>query len=490
MTKLFQWGEDCSLSVNKLLINLLFYGYLALPTILFLLNWVELYISLPLVLLAVAFPAKGAWRSRNESIVLDKKQLLTFGMVFVLLFVVVWSTGLNFMATQSTDFYARNAVFIDLVKYSWPVVYDDSLSLNYYFGFWLPAALTGKMFGLDVAKWALHLWATAGLFIAWVCLSKYVGRYALIVAFMLVFWDGIYDTLRFIGLPVMHETRSVLIHFYDTHNHVLFSLIFAFAIMANCFDRRSVFLFFSFLCINAPITCLVLPPILVYYYLFRGLKYSNPDFSLEFWRRIREFISFPNICGGLISFIIFIFYMCRESPSFIMVNMELLLSPFLMGAIVGVLLLICYLSYDAFKKDRLIPVLVISIALLFLMLIVNYAGYDYGFNDLYAKGSILYTSFLLCGFAKTYFLSPKKRILACCFIVVSAPMLLFLIASKISGPMRKSHSEYINYGMFNGTMNCEDAKNKLNFYFSKNDQNMIIFKTRNYHSKFNSYTIY
>ena len=77
----------------------------------------------------------------------------------------------------------RRAILRDLIDYDWPVIYNYSTQTNpevkeifgiasgerafsYYFIYWMPAALAGKMFGFEAGNFALFLWNSIGIFLS------------------------------------------------------------------------------------------------------------------------------------------------------------------------------------------------------------------------------------------------------------------------------------------------------------------------------------
>ena len=148
--------------------------YLALPALTFLIGYLRWYIALP----AAACLLFGLFRSFKDSslpditkeITLSRTQLMLLAGVILLW---TWLGGLNGLFYQSADWPWRNAIYHDLVKYRWPVVYPEKDSaLVYYIGFWLPPALPAKLAGLltgseeiawRVAQGSLWLWSSAGL---------------------------------------------------------------------------------------------------------------------------------------------------------------------------------------------------------------------------------------------------------------------------------------------------------------------------------------
>ena len=147
---------------------LLFTGilYLVIPIIIQLYFWFNRIISIPLIILLLVATYLVMKRLKpleaNEyRKIFDKKKLLIF-IIFLLGINVLSGAGAIFQ--QNWDYHGRNAIFRDLIENEWPVRYDysnleyesqkfgDSAFLNYYFAYWLPGALVGKVANFKVAS--------------------------------------------------------------------------------------------------------------------------------------------------------------------------------------------------------------------------------------------------------------------------------------------------------------------------------------------------
>ncbi len=118
---------------------------LLLPSLIFVIGFLKWYIGIPVaVLLAVAY----VFAIKNTQDEADKTLTLPLSWLFLLLgAVTLWCFfgGLGNLWAQSQDWSARNAIFRDLIRFEWPVVYQrKDAALVYYIGYWLPAALCGK----------------------------------------------------------------------------------------------------------------------------------------------------------------------------------------------------------------------------------------------------------------------------------------------------------------------------------------------------------
>src|SRR5687767_7529958 len=146
------------------------YLYLAIPFIVFLLGWLKWFYSIPVALIIIV-ACYFSLRQHKVFIAIDlKKHRRTIFICFTLLVIWIFFSGIGQFSYQNGDHYARNAVLKDLVEKPWPLVYDFTINqpygvkvpgeymLVYYLGYWMPAALVGKLFGLQAAHVFLFLW--------------------------------------------------------------------------------------------------------------------------------------------------------------------------------------------------------------------------------------------------------------------------------------------------------------------------------------------
>lgn len=124
------------------ILNRATYVYLALPLFIFLASWLDYGIALIMSLLF----ATGFYYLYSD--IKNEKLNLNFNKneavsAFIIALVWCFCAGIGYFYYQSFDYHFRNAVFRDLINYSWPVFYDKAdTPMVYYMGFWLvPAAL-------------------------------------------------------------------------------------------------------------------------------------------------------------------------------------------------------------------------------------------------------------------------------------------------------------------------------------------------------------
>jgi len=155
---------------KKDLLPFLIYLYLFLPFVLFLIGWTKPIVSIPvLIVLAVclyrmvkSFPE--LWLPK-----ISRENIFNIGFILFVIFVWVYFSGIGGFVAQNSDHHYRNGIFETLVAEKWPVInfsterFGQPTALVYYFGFWLPAAIIGKLFGLTAGYIAQIIWASIGI---------------------------------------------------------------------------------------------------------------------------------------------------------------------------------------------------------------------------------------------------------------------------------------------------------------------------------------
>jgi hypothetical protein len=173
--------------------------YLVIPIIFFFLGWTRLgtgllFSVLLLFVTYIFFDKAKTMKSNNNFIVLSKDYFIAF----VLLFLFLLSTGnTGFLGCWGVDIPWRNAIYQDLIRQSWPVVYDYSQSvLCYYMTFWLvPAAISSWLnLGETGSNVALFLWMYIGLILIFLLLCEALmpkKEQVVLIAILFLFFSGI-----------------------------------------------------------------------------------------------------------------------------------------------------------------------------------------------------------------------------------------------------------------------------------------------------------
>lgn len=181
------------------MINLLACGYIGLPIVIFILGWVRWYIAVP-VALAILFAFFLALRNQSSSlpVVRKKDRPIIILSVLIIMGWVLFS-GIGGFAFQTDDHMWRNEIFRLLVEKDWPVMSgtgSDARFLCYYIGFWMPAALFGKVFGLGAGFIFQSVWAILGVILVWLKLTESLKRWSLAALLIFILFSGL-DILGF-----------------------------------------------------------------------------------------------------------------------------------------------------------------------------------------------------------------------------------------------------------------------------------------------------
>ncbi len=168
--------------------------YLILPFIIFCMGWLRLSIAIPLVAV-ILWTVWQLLKQRSADYSAVHLSRSTFFYLLLITGLWVFLSGVGGYAFQNWDHHWRNAVLRDLINYDWPVFYSTPETgpvkmLVYYVGYWLPAALVGKVLGWQAANFFLFLWTWLGVVLVIVQLGLKQKASALKVTLFLIFFSG------------------------------------------------------------------------------------------------------------------------------------------------------------------------------------------------------------------------------------------------------------------------------------------------------------
>jgi hypothetical protein len=169
--------------------------YLLLPLFIFLIGWFEWWAAVICVACSL-YALRPLWKNWNEC---ARPPLTTQQVAIAVLFGFAWTIlgGTDHVFYANSDWHLRDAVLHDLVISRWPVGYGlhdgHETMLRAPLGFYLPAALLGKVTTLPLAHIALLLWTMIGsiLFLVQsISLVKSRVSAMLLVVAVVVFFSG------------------------------------------------------------------------------------------------------------------------------------------------------------------------------------------------------------------------------------------------------------------------------------------------------------
>ena len=320
---------------------LLFTGilYLVIPIIIQLYFWFNRIISIPLIILLLVATYLVMKRLKpleaNEyRKIFEKKKLLIF-IIFLLGINVLSGAGAIFQ--QNWDYHGRNAIFRDLIENEWPVRYDyshleyesqkfgDSAFLNYYFAYWLPGALIGKVSNFKVASLFMLVWQIigSGLFFYYIFrfMKKIKIRYLLaFLAFGGLNVIGHIIVNYMTGQPInpigtTHIDTSMGVFCMSTFITQLFWVFnqsipawVAVMLFLQEKDYKTCGYYFALLVPFGPF-----PMIGFLYLIFTYIIFGKKLDKLINWERIKELLTIPNFFGCASVLPIVFMYTLNES---------------------------------------------------------------------------------------------------------------------------------------------------------------------------------
>lgn len=190
--------------------------FLSVPLFIFFLGYLRLSVGIPLTLLFAGIvlycvsdclnDPNGTKLSRSEN---DLKIPVSYLIGYaVIALAVSLISGVGEYVCTIQDHPYRRAILRDLINYEWPVIYNYSTQTNpevieifgiasgerafsYYFIYWMPAALAGKIFGFEAGNFILLLWNSLGIFLTLTSVSALIRKFSAWVPFMYVFFAGL-----------------------------------------------------------------------------------------------------------------------------------------------------------------------------------------------------------------------------------------------------------------------------------------------------------
>lgn len=218
MKKLKIYNTEIKLNISVFLI--LGYLYLIIPYIIFVLGWTKYYISIPItvfLLITLYLIIKNTISQYNKYYSIN---LLVFISILLIIIFFITILGIGEIFNQSGDMRnGRNAVFRDLINFSWPIIYPkNGYGFVYYFAHWVVPSLFGKLFGLQIGLFSLILWSSFGILIFFILMINFLNirdnKYIIISIIIFMFFSPIPSYAGGIFI----EYASVAVQIYHLFN--------------------------------------------------------------------------------------------------------------------------------------------------------------------------------------------------------------------------------------------------------------------------------
>jgi len=187
--------------------------YVGLPIALFLAGWLQWALSIILLAVFAGAVYASRWRETAADGALeapapsngvfsgwrDKRVWVVLAGAFV----VAFAAGIGGYTIQWFEYFAFDAMFLDLMQHSWPLgasygeTLGDGVEFRYYFGYFLPVGLVGKAVGWTLAYHFSFLWAVLGIFLAAMWFMRLVGSTNPMYGLLFLLFGGL-DILGYI----------------------------------------------------------------------------------------------------------------------------------------------------------------------------------------------------------------------------------------------------------------------------------------------------
>jgi hypothetical protein len=199
-------SHDPQLSANRIdVVTIAAVAYLAIPNLIFLGGWLKPHFSIAFIgllllsLWVTARPRLVDWHWRHD----------VSATIVIIVFAFAWASfgGAGHLMHANVDWHMRDAVLADLTYGSWPVSYGVEegrhVILRTALGYFLPAALAGKLMGAEVLDAALFLWTALGtaLFLFLLPLPRTAGWVLLRLLAVVALFSG----MDIVGFLIIQE---------------------------------------------------------------------------------------------------------------------------------------------------------------------------------------------------------------------------------------------------------------------------------------------
>ena len=301
-------------------VPLLGYAYLVIPVIIFCFGWLKWYFAALVLISTIVCGFFIIKKIKPIDLIIPqaKKEWIIFSLGLVFLLTIMLVSGISNNGAQTNDLYWRNTIFSELVIQKWPASMTNIVDgvelkscLVYYIGFFLPAALIGKMFGLAIGYAFLSIWGFLGLAIVFLLINSYFKKIRFWPILFFVFFAGLEYFSRTITSPgtfayyvsIKNYSEAYFLHlewfgagnslFSITSNMSQLFWVFnqsipLFVMMSLIVfgeeEKNSIFLT-STLMLSSTLSCIGLAIIIIFLFFFE--KHENNNYKLiKGWKNL------------------------------------------------------------------------------------------------------------------------------------------------------------------------------------------------------------
>ena len=150
--------------------------YLLIPSVLFLLTWIYLWIGIPCVIFIVFY----TWRTLQKTTISTPETFIslpTFLLCLGISITLNYVLGIGEFRPQTYDFQANNFKYYDLITHKLPIYYPEQKTyLCYYTGYYLPSALLAKVLGIETCRYFSFVWSVFGMSLVFLWISTFTRK--------------------------------------------------------------------------------------------------------------------------------------------------------------------------------------------------------------------------------------------------------------------------------------------------------------------------
>ncbi len=385
--------------IRERYIYFLAYLYLFSSVAIFLLGNVKFIISIPIVCALFIALVKAINNAPIMKVKLFANKKKFFIIFIVIIFWVFFGGIGGFIWQNPWDHKFRNAVFMDLVNKSWPVV-QNGKALCYYFGFYLPSAIIGKILGLQVGYLFQCIWAILGISIAFGMLCEYLNNVKIKNIFIFIFYSGL-DIFLYLIFQKLSLGQLASRIYQGTHIELatwyfnsssnttlifwLYNQIIPFwvgmMLLLQQKNSKSVVWIYSLMLLYSPFPLVALAPIIVYL-IFRNNqenKIEEKNIIKNIFTKIKYACTFENIISIFIILLVGLFFKSNIAAgkiSLLKISKDTIWK------------YLCYIFFEyliylifIYKENRKDPILNILIVTTFLLPFIKLGnGYDFAWR--------------------------------------------------------------------------------------------------------------
>lgn len=303
------------------------YVYLALPILIFVVFWLKPVYGLPAVLLILMALIRICRKHEQKQICkIDQEDIKKLVVCMFLICIWVYFSGIGRFVYQNDDHAWRNTIFRTLVQEHWPVIgrdetigFERPVAFIYYFAFWLPAALVGKLTTVNIGFYVQAVWAVIGIFLAFVLFCEIRRKVRVWYLVLFIFFSG----LDIVGTYILNTDTRILtsshLEWWAGMQYSCFTtqLFWVFnqsipawlitALMLVQKDRHTLVFIYSFSIFSCTFPAVGMIPILICQMISCG--YDQKIGKKENFRKfIKESCTYENIfCAGIIGTVSYLF---------------------------------------------------------------------------------------------------------------------------------------------------------------------------------------